>query len=468
MRKYTELHAHDELSNLRLIDSINKTSDLIQEAYNKGLNGVAVTNHDALGSHLKALKKEKEIRSMENYDTDKDFKVLLGNEIYLNADRENSKMYYHFLLIAKDDIGYKQIRRLSTIAWMNSFHDRGMERVVTTYSDLESIVGEDKGHIFASTACLGSQFSQLVLEYLGSEDKDGVYNKIDSFLTHMLDLFGSDFFIELQVGKTEEQVKYNELALRIAKGMSIPYIITNDVHYLVEEDKGVHSAFLKSRNEERETADFYDSTFLKSSDEVVEWLTETGMDIEDIETGLANTMKIHSKCRPIVLERATAVPTVPIPIDLKVSHLFKDHYEEYENIKFFAYSEGDSDRMLLWNIENGFREKAQAFNSVNLARIDIELKQIRLISEKLGQNLSAYYNLVDLIIDIMWDDDKGNSLVGVARGSVTGFYICYLTDITQLNPIEHNLPWWRHLHEDRPELPKVYWALNVNFAKRCA
>ena len=59
------------------------------------------------------------------------------------------------------------------------------------------------------------------------------------------------------------------------------------------------------------------------------------------------------------------------------------------------------------------------------------------------------------------------SFVGVARGSVTGFYICYLADIIQINPIEHGLHEWRHLHFERPELPKHYWALSVNLAKGC-
>ena len=67
------------------------------------------------------------------------------------------------------------------------------------------------------------------------------------------------------------------------------------------------------------------------------------------------------------------------------------------------------------------------------------------------------------LIEIIWK----KSFVGVARGSVTGFYICYLADIIQINPIEHGLHEWRHLHFERPELPKHYWALSVNLAKGC-
>ena len=84
-------------------------------------------------------------------------------------------------------------------------------------------------------------------------------------------------------------------------------------------------------------------------------------------------------------------------------------------------------------------------------------------SEKINEKLSKYYTLTNKLIEIIWK----KSFVGVARGSVTGFYICYLADIIQINPIEHGLHEWRHLHFERPELPKHYWALSVNLAKGC-
>lgn len=97
--------------------------------------------------------------------------------------------------------------------------------------------------------------------------------------------------------------------------------------------------------------------------------------------------------------------------------------------------------------------KKQNFNEVNIERINTEMKELWLISERLHQRMASYYNLTELLIRIMWDDNGGNSIVGISRGSVTGYYTCYLLSITQINPIEWNLPHWRHLSSTRPELP---------------
>ena len=167
-----------------------------------------------------------------------------------------------------------------------------------------------------------------------------------------------------------------------------------------------------------------------------------------------NTCKITDMCENYSLKQDTIVPKRTIPV-FELKNLFSFHYDKYEFIKNYATSEHEQDRFLLYQIEKGFTEKLQEFNDENLTRINIELQQIWLISEKLKQRLSCYYNLTQEIIEIMWDDTKGNSLVGVARGSVTGYYICYLMSITQINPITWGLPHWRHLEAGRPELPDV-------------
>ena len=114
-----EVHSHTEYSNERLIDCINKPKDLIDRAIKIGLNGIAITDHESLSSHIKVNKYAQEIK--EKYPN---FKVALGNEIYLTDSRELGQKYYHFILIAKDEIGHKQLRILSSKAWFNSYVDR--------------------------------------------------------------------------------------------------------------------------------------------------------------------------------------------------------------------------------------------------------------------------------------------------------------------------------------------------------
>ena len=110
-----EIHSHSDMSNFRLVDCINKIPNLIQRAVDIGLRGICLTDHETLAGAVKANKIAKKL-----LETNPDFKVGLGNEIYLCPSRENQTKFWHFILIAKDEIGYKQLRILSSLAWLNS------------------------------------------------------------------------------------------------------------------------------------------------------------------------------------------------------------------------------------------------------------------------------------------------------------------------------------------------------------
>ena len=129
-----ETHSHTMYSNLRLLDSINKPIDLINRAIEIGLAGIAITDHEALSCHIEVNQYAQKIK-----EEHPDFKIALGNEIYLTSDRSSNQKYYHFILIAKDVEGHRQLRRLSSIAWLNSYYDRGLERVPTLKKDLKRI-----------------------------------------------------------------------------------------------------------------------------------------------------------------------------------------------------------------------------------------------------------------------------------------------------------------------------------------
>ena len=141
-------HVHSEYSNIRLLDSINKIKDITKRAIEIGLNGYCLTDHECLAGAIKANKIQFEIQKEHP-----DFKIALGNEIYLTETREKNQPYYHYILIAKDEIGFKQLRILSSRSWMQSYYDRGMERVPTLKSELEEIILKEPGHIIATSAC---------------------------------------------------------------------------------------------------------------------------------------------------------------------------------------------------------------------------------------------------------------------------------------------------------------------------
>lgn len=153
-------HNHTMYSNLRLLDCIIKPQDLIDRAIQLGLSGIAITDHEALSAHMEVNKYAKKIR-----ETHPDFTIALGNEIYLTETRDKNQPYYHFILIAKDAIGHKALRELSSIAWYNSYFDRGMERVPLLKTELQEVMKKYKGHVMATTACMGGELSKRIVEY---------------------------------------------------------------------------------------------------------------------------------------------------------------------------------------------------------------------------------------------------------------------------------------------------------------
>ena len=156
---YFNCHAHTMYSNIRLLDCIIQPKKLIDKAIEMGLSGIAITDHECLSAHMEVNQYAKQIK--EKYP---DFTIALGNEIYLVDERVSGQKYYHFILIAKDEIGHKALRELSTIAWQNSYVDRKMERVPTTKSELEQIINKYPGHLIATTACLGGELSTSLLQ----------------------------------------------------------------------------------------------------------------------------------------------------------------------------------------------------------------------------------------------------------------------------------------------------------------
>ena len=238
-------HNHTEMSNFRLIDSINKLSNLVERGKDIGLAGLAITDHETIAQSIRICKLQKE---------NPDFKIAIGNEIYLTNARENGQKYYHFILIAKDAIGHKQLRKLSSIAWMNSYWDKGLERVPTLKSELEEMVMREPGHLLATSACLGGELSSCILEMerarIIKDDRTAVikYNQIVEFLQYCDKLFGDDFYIEVAPAASKDQIVANQKLAQIAQVYNKKLIIGDDSHYLKKEDRYIHKAYLNSKN----------------------------------------------------------------------------------------------------------------------------------------------------------------------------------------------------------------------------
>lgn len=418
-------------SNLHLIDSINRIPEMVDKAIEYGFNGLAITDHEVLSGHIDALNYGDKIKEKHP-----DFKIILGNEIYL-IKKDEYKLpetkFWHFILLAKDLEGYMQIRELSSRAWDRMYVGKGQKRTPTFYEDFEEVIGDNKGHIIMSTACLGS--------YLNDCFKRRDKNAVKDYLSFMIKTAGKDnVFLELQDSDTEEQIAYNKFLIGLSKTVGIPTIITQDAHYLNKEDLPIEKIFLNSKQEgDREVEAFYKYTYMKPETEIKQILSY--LPEEEVEKAINNTQIIYKMIQPFDLRKDTVIPQRKLP-EFQLKHLLKDWYDQEENIRYFSESPWDQDRFLLHLIEDGIEEKHFKVGKVEADRINTELEVLKYITDRVHQPMSAYLNLVQEIIDLMWQV----SFVGVSRGSALSFLINYLIGIVQVNPLKYDVPYWRFMN----------------------
>lgn len=240
MRKYPgSLHNHTDYSNLRLRDSINKIEDLLNYADELDQEVIAITEHETISN---AIKVEEAYNKLKKKGSK--LKVILGNEIYLCRDGLNKDnfvkgqdKYYHFILLAKNKEGHKQIRQLSSRAWKRSYMVGKMRRVPTYYSDLEEIIGKNKGNVIGSSACFkkGTQV----------ETKDGWKN--------IEEISSGDFVIN-RYGEWEEVIEPTSMITHQygynieLTGNERPIICTDNHEFLVITNKSKKPRWIQAKN----------------------------------------------------------------------------------------------------------------------------------------------------------------------------------------------------------------------------
>ena len=450
MRGYFNCHNHTEYSNLRLLDCINKPKALINKAIELGLTGIAITDHECLSAHMEVNQYAKELR-----EKNPDFTIALGNEIYLTDTRDRGQRYYHFILIAKDAIGHRQLRELSTIAWKNSYVDRKMERVPLLKSELKEIVSKNKGHLIATTACIGGELGTEILKAEEAEavkDQDTAYQhlqKIYDLITFCVDLFGDDFYIECAPSTKDDQIRVNKRSKRIAEAFNLKMVVGTDSHYLTKAERQVHKAYLNSKEGEREVDDFYEFSRLMDSDEIFE-LLGLAFDKDYIENILNNTLDLQNKITFYSLERKQMIPKVEVT-NYPASNA-RWRFSNHLLLNKLLTSDNIQERYWVNECLKSLEEKGLLLNDEYLTRLETEADVIKDIGEKLDDCLFAYFNTFKHYIDLFWEC---GSIVGPGRGSATGFLSNYLLGITQLDPIRWNLPYWRFLNKERAELPDI-------------
>ena len=401
MSKLIPIHIHTEFS---LLDGAIKVGDLIKYAVDNELPAISITDHGVMYSAIEFYEKAKAAG----------INPLIGCEFYVHNKEISDKdpannPCYHLVLIAKDNIGYKNLIKLVSTAWCDGMYYK--PRI-----NFELLKEYHEG-LICSSACLGGE----VLKHLLNGNKEKAIETAKAYK----DLFGDDYYIELQDHGLEEQKRTNPELIKIARELDIKMIITNDAHYLKKEDWEMQDCLLCLTT----NADMADPKrfrfpnhefYLKSKEEMRQafaWLDEA-----TFEECVENTNEIASKCN-VEIELGNA----PLP-----------HYE---------VPEGHTNETYLKEVVyEGMKKRYDEITPELQKRVDYELGVIN----KMG--FPAYFL-------ITWDFihfAKTNGIpVGPGRGSAAGSVVAYALEITDLDPIQHNLLFERFLNEERFTMPDI-------------
>ena len=398
---YVPLHLHSEYS---LLDGAIRVKDLCEFAKANNMPAVAITDHGVMYSAIEFYRVAKEVG----------IKALIGCEFYVHDGDIHEKNsahnpLYHLVLIAKDKTGYMNLVKLVSIA-----HCEGMY-----YKPRINFELLEKYHegLVCSSACLGGE----VLQHLLKKDYDGAKATAQKYKN----LFGEDYYIELQDHGLDEQKRTNPDLIKIAKELDIKMVITNDSHYLRKEDADWHDTLLclqtNALKDEPNRFHFPNNEFyVKTTSELrdaFKW-----MDSETFDQCIKNTVDIAEKCHLTLLGDKSPLPHYEVPqghtvesyLDLKVHEGLKARYGEIP------------------------------------AEIEKRVKYELGIIEQMG--FSAYFLITWDFIHFAKTHDIP---VGPGRGSAAGSVVAYALGITDLDPIEHHLLFERFLNPERYSMPDV-------------
>ena len=436
------LHGHTEYSNLRLRDCIIKVKDAFDKAVELNHSVLAFTDHETVSSWIKIEQIAK------NYPQ---IKALRGNEIYLcrdglNADNYNKDIdkYYHFILIARDLVGAKQIMEISTRAWMRSYMARGMRRVPTYYQDLIDVIGTNPGHVIGSTACLGGC---LPTQILRAQTNPSLWEKVDIWIKSMAQIFGEgNFYFEMQPSNNNEQIIVNKKLLEFSSVYNIPYIITTDSHYLSKEDRFVHKAYLNAQDGDREVDDFYATTYMMGTEELESFFPYFTK--EQLKVAYSNIKEIADKCEDFSLCKPLRIPELMWRAVDSYESEYNEYIEYMPTLKKFIDSPHHSDKYLVNAIINGIKSHSDLQNEEAYRELEDNLQRTWESSEVNNARWSAYFLNLQKNIDECWN---AGTIVGPARGSGGGFLLLYCLDIIQMNTLRETTKTfpWRFLNPKR-------------------
>lgn len=446
------IHVHSDFSNAQLgfRDSINTVSALVKYHKEKGKSAVMISDHGGLSSHIE----------LQTVAKKQGLKPVYGNEIYVVEEglcastHVAGTRFNHMVLIAKNRKGWEQLNELATLAASRTY-TAGVKRVPNYISDLIRVINAGGQNIICTTACLGGILNPLIQDW-HIHRKEETKQEIITRIEFLRDLFGREnFFLEIQPALYQEQLIYNSWLGVFGQATNSQLVVGVDAHYLHADLFNIHRAYLNSQQDkERETADFYKYTYLMDEIEMrVNLRQSMGLTEEMINEAIENTDQIMLMCEDYSISSDIVVPRIDISAETEWDKNYMK-YKEYPSFNRFIESGELDNRYFISQVCKGI-EKYVGLGvldkNIAVERIGEELDTVWEVSEKIHDNLSAYFTTVQTILHIIWE----LSIVGAGRGSAGGFLLNFVMEITQVNPLDYELPHWRFLHSSRPELPKL-------------
>jgi len=410
MSEFVHLHCHTQYS---LLDGASSIGGMMDKAAADGQKGVALTDH---GNMFGAFKFVAEANK-------RNLKPIIGCEFYLVEDRHRKSfergkgekdVRRHQLLLAKNRTGYENLCKLCSLGYMEGLYSK-FPRI-----DKEVLEKYSEG-LIATSCCIGAEIPQLILQ--GKEEK------AEETLKWWLDLFGEDYYIELQrhkglenidqLGVSQEDV--NQTLIKFAKKYNVKTICTNDSHYVEEEDWAPHDILL-CINTASSVADEKRFKF-PSSDFYFKTQNQMKVLFKDLPESVDNTMEIYDKVETLELARDVLLPAFPIPEGFKTQDEF---------LRDLTYK--------------GAKKRYGDITKEISDRLDFELDVIR---------QSGYPGYFLIVQDFTTTAREMGVSVGPGRGSAAGSAVAYCIGITNVDPIKYDLLFERFLNPERISMPDI-------------
>ena len=396
---FVHLHVHTEYS---LLDGASRIKELVQRTKELGMDSIAITDHGVMYGAI-AFYKEAMAQGIH---------PIIGCEVYVAPQSRHERAevdgvrYYHLILLAENEIGYRNLVRLVSLANIEGYYYK--PRV-----DKDLLRQYHEG-IIALSACVAGEIPRSILR--------GDPERTDEILAEYVDIFGRDnFFLELQDHGLPEEKTVNHALRDLSKKHDIGLVATNDIHYVRAEDSEFHDILLcvqtgRTINDPNRMRFSGPDYYLKSEAEMTALF-------HDYPGAVENTAKIAARCRVDFTFGELQLPFYPIP-------------------EKFA----DDDAYLRTLCEERLPERYSEITNEIRLRLDYELGVIH------GMGYASYFLIVWDFINYA----RGHGVaVGPGRGSAAGSIVAYLLEITNIDPLRYALLFERFLNPERVSMPDI-------------